>query len=495
MKTLKGLASRRLALDALIRIDKHGIFSTTALADAFTHTHLSQRDRAFVTALVLGVTRQKLSLDVTINHLSSKPKDKLPCPLLNVLRLGLFQLDSMSDIPPSAVTNTCAELARIVGHKGQVSFTNGLLRSYLRNKIKLGKTSARTLDNLVDNSANRAESTDLSNIDNLPNAQALSITYSMPTWLVTRWLANFGAKETIKLLALAQGQQELCLRTCTQSITVKGLKSLLESHKIKVKQSSLVPNCLIVQSRSHKSDHSIFKDISGNEEGLFTVQDESSAFVAIVVDPKPKEIIIDLCAAPGGKTTHLSELMGNSGQIFAVDRNKARLKLVKENYKRLGLTNIQLIHADGCNLTLEQKADRILLDAPCTGTGVISKRPDLRYHRMSQDLDKLVRLQRQLLTNAASLIKSGGVLVYSTCSLEPEENVENMRWFLQNHEEFQSSDLTKYIPQKLLKEWSAIEKSELGMQVVEEQARQGYIQLLPSRHGVSGFFICRMVKL
>lgn len=479
MKGAKGLSSRRLALEALIQIEKKGTFTANALAKAFERTQLSDRDRAFVTALVMGVTRRKTQLDAQIKKLSTHPLQKLPVPLLNILRLGIFQLEEMPDIPPSAVINTCAELAKSTGHIGHVRLANGLLRNYSRTKGQPTKESELLEDEPAPDAGHKVEK--------------LSQKYSMPVWIVERWLEHFGEKETATLASLAQEPAKLVLRTCSTAITVEGLKTFLESRDITVTDGLLVPSCLIVESTGkNRVSRGAPQSMPGYSEGLYSFQDEASAFVSIVVDPKPGETVVDLCAAPGGKTTHLAELMDNTGQIIAVDKSDRRLELIRTNRSRLGLTNIKVQPSDGRTFTLDNAADRVLVDAPCTGTGVLGKRPDIRYQRSQGELKTLVELQRDLLKNAAALVKPGGVLVYSTCSLEPEENVENMQWFLDNHKDYKLADITPFIPGKALDKWRQV-TSPASTNTIDT-ARQGFIQLLPSRHGVSGFFVCRLTR-
>jgi 16S rRNA (cytosine967-C5)-methyltransferase len=243
-----------------------------------------------------------------------------------------------------------------------------------------------------------------------------------------------------------------------------------------------------------KSVHGPPQSLPGFAEGLFAIQDEASAFVSIVVDPKPGEFVVDLCAAPGGKSLHLAELMENTGQLLAIDKSATKLELLKENRQRLGLTNIQIKSADGASLALERPADRILVDAPCLGTGVLNRRPDQRTHKKSEDLQRLVEIQRRLLTHAASLVRVGGSLVYSTCSIEPEENVKNIEWFLANNPNFQAQDISGYLPIKALEAWSSKESSKNADSELVNQAKAGMIQLLPSRHDVSGFFVSKLLK-
>jgi 16S rRNA (cytosine967-C5)-methyltransferase len=390
------------------------------------------------------------------------------------------------------VLHTCGELAKKVGHTGHVRFANGILRSHLRTKTGTDDQSANKLSQTPDRQA-----TVINDEREQTSTSKLATSYSMPVWIVERWLKHFGEAQTIALLQQAQQPGRLVLRTCPLAITVDGLQEILSKSGIRVTSSDLVKGCLIVQTDAKakgKKFRGAPQELPGYSEGLFSIQDESSAFVSIVLDPKPGQLVVDLCAGAGGKTTHISELMNNQGQIIAVDQSVKRLELIKENRRRLGLTNIKLLNSDARHVSLEAPADCVLLDAPCMGTGVLSKRPDLRYHRQLADIGKLVILQRELLASAAALTKSGGVLVYSTCSIEPEENIENMEWFLASHKQFSASDLSGYIPKAQLEKWVMAEEKQLGQQTIKTNARSGFIQLLPSLHGVSGFFIGRMVK-
>jgi 16S rRNA (cytosine967-C5)-methyltransferase len=204
---------------------------------------------------------------------------------------------------------------------------------------------------------------------------------------------------------------------------------------------------------------------------------------------------VDLCAAPGGKTLHLAELMENTGLVLAVDKSKTRFKPLQVNRHFLDLTNIQIKVSDGANLSLERPPDRILVDAPCLGTGVLNRRPDERTRKRLEDLAKLVEIQKRLLRKAASLLKVGGSLIYSTCSIEPEENIDNFRWFLEEHKNFSGEDIAKYLPEELLGLWQTSPQAKETLADLIAQAKQGAIQFLPSRHNVSGFFVARMKKL
>jgi 16S rRNA (cytosine967-C5)-methyltransferase len=460
-KAPAGLASRRLAVEVLIGVECEGAYANLALASGFKRTKLSDRDRAFVTALVQGVIRHRAQIDKHISDISSQPLEKMPPFLRNALRLSVFQIEHMPDIRQSAVVDTCAKLVRSVGHEGQVKFANAILRNFLRQREKFVANEVVPL-----------------NFEQLPTS------YSMPMWLVEKWLKTWGPDETKLLLEHTQKIPDQVIRVCQQAITVEGLQDILEGNGLKITRSKLVDSCLIITDRG--SFRGPLQKLPGYAEGLFTIQDEPAAFVSIAVDPKPGELIVDLCAAPGGKTLHMAEMMENKGRVIAVDSHSSRLNLLRKNRQRLGITNVETFVADGRSFISEKPADRVLLDAPCTGTGVINRRSDIRFHREAPDVVRLVELQRQLLDHASTLVKPGGILVYSTCSIEPEENDENIRWFLEQHKDFQAESLAPFIPSNLMAEWSAA-----GLL---DDLERGWLTLMPSRHGTSGFFVCRLVR-
>lgn len=454
-----GISSRRLALEVLIQVEQQGAFANLALAGAFKRTSLKERDRAFATALVQGVLRHRSAIDERLGTLSKEPLGRLPPTLRNVLRLGLYQLEYMSDIPAAAVLDTANELARATGHSGHAKYANGVLRAHLGKRGSIKET-------IVD----------------IKDARQLATLHSLPLWLVERWLERWGPEETQRLLACTQMIPELVVRTCELAITVEGLQGIFEASGIRCRRGSLVESCLIVEDRGNFRGP--VQRLPGYAEGLFTVQDEAAAFVSKVVDPQPGELVVDLCAAPGGKSLHLAELMQNKGKVVAVDSHAGRLNLLRKNRQRLGLTNVEIVVADGRSVSLDGAADRVLVDAPCTGTGVMNRRSDLRYHRQEVDLPALTALQKELLEHAAGLLRPGGVLVYATCSMEPEENEQNIRWFLAGHKEFSLESLRPYVPQEIAEQWAVTDP--------HFNPDSGEIQLLPSRHGFSGFYVCRM---
>jgi 16S rRNA (cytosine967-C5)-methyltransferase len=527
-RSVKGVPARRLAVETLITVENDGAYATIALNAAFKRKELSERDRAFVVALVQGTLRHRIELDDKISTFSKQPLEKMPDTLKNTLRIAIFQLDHMEDMPASAVVDTSTELARSLGHQGHAKFCNGLLRNYIRHKQAAsdenedGKHAAELsggnneqtganngpggANNGPGGANNEPSGTELTQTASpadfaappraLPRRESerteegrLSVKYSVPEWLVQRWLKIHGLDDTVKLLEFAQKPPELTVRVCQTAISTEGLENIFRSNGIETRRSELVPSCLMLKSKKHLSPDRL----PGYGEGLFTVQDEAAAFVSLAIEPKPNELVIDLCAAPGGKSLHMAEMMDNTGRVVAVDKSASRLNLLKQNRTRLSLTNIEIVAADGREFKLDKLADRVLLDAPCTGTGVLNRRADLRYRKDPVDIEALTELQRQLLTNAASLVKPGGVLVYSTCSIEPEENFDNIRWFMREHPEFEGDDLGSFLPPQMRDECDSTWGGP-ACKTESEMTTVYMVQLLPSRHGVSGFFVCRLKK-
>ncbi|MDZ4835982.1 MAG: 16S rRNA (cytosine(967)-C(5))-methyltransferase RsmB [Candidatus Melainabacteria bacterium] len=469
---LRGVQSRRIALQVLIQVHG-GAYSNNALPEALKSCQLSKRDKAFVTLLVQGVTRNTSLLDDVIKRFSKNAIETLPPALLNTLRLAFFQLKFLKETPASAVLNTSASIAKIVGHKGMASYTTAVLHSYLRSAEAKLEAESDTADGAPETGEAGEE----------PNTPAeLSRKYTIPEWLVERWIKNFGQDEALSLLKFSTSLPRIVLRANEINITPEGLGIILDNADIKYEVSPLVPSCLVLDP--HGRGRGSPSGIPGYNEGMFSIQDDTAALVAKVVEPKPGELIIDLCAAPGGKSLYLGELMENKGRIIAVDTRANRLELLKTNRRRLGITNIEVMEADGTTLEFEPQVDRILIDAPCSGTGVLNRRSDLRHRRKPEDIASLATLQYELLANAQRLLKPGGVLVYATCAVEPEENEHVIDKFVANHPDFRFDDLTPYFPQEL------IEQHDLSYRL-----RTGKIQILPSMSNLSGFFIARLIKV
>lgn len=468
----RGFQSRKIALEVLVRVNESGAYSNLALSQALKNSQLSARDKAFVTLLVQGVTRNLSEVDGVIAKFSKNRLDSLPAVLLNTLRLGIFQLEFLEDTPPPAVLNTSTAVAKACGHKGMASYTTAVLRNYLRAREADGGAALIRKDSAEDASAELAGENRI---------ESLAKKFSVPEWLVKRWFENFSEKEALCLLQYSKSEPRIVLRTNDLKTTTEEFMQTLQNAGVEFDVSPLVPSCLVLKSKGRGRGNP--SELPGYSEGKFSIQDDTAAFVSKVLSPEPGNLVIDLCAAPGGKALYIGELMGNKGRIIAVDTRAKRLELLKTNRRRLGVMNIEIVEADGTNFDFQPQADRILVDAPCSGTGVLNRRADLRHRRVEHDIESLAKLQYDLLANAQRLLKPGGVMVYATCTVEPEENEQVVRKFLENHPDFYLDDLTPYFPAELVQQHQ-----------LQDILKTGMIQILPTISDLSGFYIARLVK-
>lgn len=461
----KGVESRKLALEVLLRTNEEKAYVQSVLAASLKESKLSGRDKAFVTYLVQGVLRNLSNIDKVIKNHSKRPLEKMPAVLLNVLRLGAYQLMYMEDLPASAVISTSTSVARLCGHAGLSSFTQAVLRNVHRNIEKI-RDEYKIKESQESFSSNDPEE--------------LSQHYSMPLWIVQRWLEQYDHPTVVSLLSYSQSTPKQSLRVNENAVEVRAIVSVLERAGLKVAVSKVVPTCINILS---KGDYrGPLEKLPGYSEGMFSVQDEASQLVSYIVNPLPGNLVVDLCAAPGGKTLHMSEMMQNKGKILAVDKSGERLNVLKNNRQRLSITNVEVVEQDGRNIKLDTLADKVLVDAPCSGTGVLNRRSDLRYHRQPEDIESLSRLQLELLQNASTLVKPGGILVYSTCSVEKEENESIVEKFLANNSNFKLESLTDIV--------SAFKNAPFNL-----PTEAGKFQLLPTMQGLSGFFLARLCRV
>ena len=444
--------ARQAALFVLQEVETRGTFVDLALKAMLQKKKLSARDRALTTELCYGVIRYLLTLDWLIEIVTGRKASKIDPWTRNILRLSFYQAAYLEKIPASAACFEGVELAKKFSHKGAAKFVNGVLRGYLRKKDEI------TFPDIKENAS-----------------KYLSLKYSFPMWMVKRWIELFGIEEGEKYISSLNKIAPLTIRTNTLKINRDELEKILRKEGVKVKKGFFLPESLALKNGKSLADLDSFK------KGFFQVQSESSMLVSHLLDPQPGETILDSCSAPGGKTTHIAQLMNNSGQIFSCDIYPHKIKLVEKNAKRLGITIIEPVLSDGRRLPDDFKGimDRALVDAPCSGLGVIRRKPDLKWKRKPADFQALSKIQLDLLQEAADTLKPSGVLVYSVCTNEPEETREVFHSFLKNNPEFHPCDLTPYLPEGLKD---------------EPTAREGYIDLLPNRHVLDGFFIARWKK-
>ncbi|MBA4602391.1 16S rRNA (cytosine(967)-C(5))-methyltransferase RsmB [Thermoactinomyces mirandus] len=450
----RGANARETALDILVQLETKQAYSNLLLNQVLGQSCLDDRDRRLVTELVYGTIQRLNTLDWILGQLLKKGSRSLEPWVRQLLRIGIYQLLYLDRIPERAAIYETVQISKKRGHKGISGLVNGVLRSFLRKKQRL--TPPRNPQTLREK----------------------AISYSHPEWMIERMEQVYGAEETKAALLSNQIPPKVSIRINQLKMgRDQFIKLWHESEKGKAEASAVAPEGVLIHDGGNPAYSSWF------QKGFFTIQDESSMLVARALSPRPGMKVLDVCAAPGGKTTHLAELMENQGEILACDVHEHKLSLIRSNVLRLGIKIVSIAQQDGTMLAKRFAPgtfDAILLDAPCSGLGVIRRKPDLKWSKEARNIDSLVRLQKSLLDSAAPLLKAGGALVYSTCTWEPRENEEQVKSFLKRHPDF---EMDRQFVEKLS---PAVKKA--------AQTGTAWVQILPHHLMSDGFFISRVVK-
>lgn len=438
---------RELVLDLLLDMEKHNSYTHLLLRTTLKkYQFIDKKSRAFITKLLEGTTENKIRLDYILDQFS-KTKMKKCRPLVrNLLRMSVYQICYLDQIPDSAVCNEAVKLAKKRGFSSLSGFINGVLRNISRKKQTISFPDKE--EDLV---------------------FALSIQYSMPKWLIKMWLSQYPSDTVEKMLASTLEERGTIVRVNEQRTTKERVKEELKK-EMDVEDGIYLPCSLVLRHYDYLQKNSAFLD------GKFQVQDESSMLVSVIADPKKDDFVVDVCAAPGGKSLHMAELLDGTGEVLARDLTEEKVELIKENIKRMGYQNIKSERFDALRFdeSLIGKADIVIADLPCSGLGVMAKKSDLKYRITEEEIKKLATLQRKILKVVSQYIKPGGTLVYSTCTVTREENLENYRWIL---------DELGFCPDDFY--------SKLPKSLKIETAKEGYLQLLPGIHSCDGFFISK----
>ncbi|QOS99585.1 16S rRNA (cytosine(967)-C(5))-methyltransferase RsmB [Brevibacterium sp. JNUCC-42] len=451
MSKTRSTTAREVALDVLVRVEENHSYSNLELKYALDGAGLSKADAGLVTELVYGTIQRRMTLDEVIAQFVKGGTEKLQGWVLQLLRMSLYQVRFLDRVPERAAVHEAVEIAKKRGHKGISSLVNGVLRNILRQPEAWEK---------------------------LPKGitKQIAVTQSHPEWLVKRWVKQYGEETT---RAICESNNQAPMPTIRVNRLQTSADELLQEMKEafpEAIQSELTPDALLLQS-GHAAGSSWFR------EGLCTIQDESSMLVAPALHLAPDLRVLDACAAPGGKTTHIAELMGNQGEILACDVHPHKRELIEQNAKRLGIDIITTMVVDAADLPDHNvgQFDRILLDAPCTGFGVIRRKPDLKWNKTAEDVRAISELQYELLERIAPLLKPDGYLVYSTCTIDSQENQEVVERFIAQYPEF---ELDKALV------------ADLPVGVTEKvNAKNGYVQILPHHFNTDGFFIARLKRV
>ena len=417
----------------LREIDEKEVFAHELISEKCSQVDWLPRDKNLLTELVNGVIRHRLSLDTLISSFSKIPFKKIEPWVLYALRLGLYQIVYLDRIPVSAAINTSVELVKkAIRRPDAIKFANAILRSAersLQNKCLQEQEVANHRNALYrrENTWCTFQHTILPDPDKNPSAY-MAANYSHPEWLIKRWLSRYGKDKTIEICKINNLPPKVFLRINHKKISPQKFIELLNKNGI---NSYAVDNAVVV-------DNIAVSEIPGFSEGLFFVQDISAMKVAQFLKVEKSNTVLDMCAAPGGKTTHISELLGNTGKVCALDISLKRLQSVRENCRRMGVQNVFIVCGDasGERVPFHVKFDRVLIDAPCSNTGVLSRRVEARWRLKEEEMNKLATLQYSILKTGATMLKPGGCLVYSTCSIEPKENQDIIKKFLSHESQF-----------------------------------------------------------
>ncbi len=425
--------ARAEATLALIHVEE-GIWAKEALDKLSTNV-----DKGLATEIIYGTLQNLLFIDHILSFYLKHPLQKLTPPIRNILRSAVYQLNFLDRVPAKKVIFDSVRLAGRYGHKGVQSLVSGVLNNIVREKKWT----------LPDDDLKR-----------------LSLQYSHPEWIVSRWLEELGLVATEQLLAWNNQRQPLCLRVNTLVNSAQDYMQKLTLAGVDYKQDPEIKEALYLSKPGEVTE------LPGYNSGAFQPQSKASMLVALILDPKPGEKVADFCAAPGTKTGHIAELMANQGQITAIDISEERLTKAKENLARLQVTNVKFLAQDATKVDLELQ-DKILVDAPCSGLGTLSHRPDARYQKTETSLQGLPEIQLAILKNAARHLKPGGEIVYSTCTTEKRENAEVVENFLREHEDF-------------------FEVEKIPFRGLIKQSK-GYMSW-PQNTKTDGFYYCRLKK-
>ncbi|MGH7682283.1 MAG: 16S rRNA (cytosine(967)-C(5))-methyltransferase RsmB [Candidatus Eiseniibacteriota bacterium] len=438
--------ARELALQILLAAEGRSAYSDRLLESKLRDATLSNADASLVTALVQGTLRRRALLDHHLNAFTAGGIEALPAPIRAALRLGAFQILCLTRVPESAAVDESVELAKRYGHPGTAGLVNAVLR-------RLARGDRAPLPSVAEDPVG-----------------ALAVLHSHPRWLVTRWVARYGPDEAAALLEADNTEPFVSVRANLHRMTPDGL---VEALRAEGHTATPAPNGgpVFLVGRGYVAARSpLFR------QGLLTLQDEAEAVVVSILDPKPGERVLDLCAAPGGKSSQIAERIAPGGTLVALERHPSRARALRENvFDRLRLPGVEVVCGDGAHPPFAKPFDRVLVDAPCSGLGVLRRRADARWRKEEASIAGLAATQRGLLDGAAPLVRRGGVLVYSVCSLEPEETDEIVESFLKTHPEFDREPVRRYLP-------SSFQSSDVDFRA------------FPHRHGTDGVFAARFVR-
>ena len=437
---------REVALKTLYKIDKEGAYSNIALDETIKENRntLDDRDTGFISEIVYGVTSWKLTIDEIIKKYSKLKLKKISPWILNILRMGIYQIVFLDKVPKSAAVNESVNLAKRYGHKGSSNFVNAVLRKVVKKDYE----AFFEIENPI---------------------ERISKTTSMPVWIIEELLKENDIEKVEEICKASNIKPKVAIRMNHLKTNKQELENLLKERNIPFHDGKF-EDFLILEKAKNIEHLDLFK------KGYFTIQDEGAGLIAKIVNPQPNEVILDACSSPGGKTTYMAELMEDKGEILAWDLHPHRVKLVEENAKRLGIHIIKTECQDAMIFKEEykEKFDKILLDVPCLGIGVLKRKPDIKWKRKPEDIEEITQIQQNILETCSKYLKQEGEMVYSTCSIFREENDKIIEKFLENNQDF------AYL--------------EIKMSKIENKIENMHKIKLYQNNETDGFFICKLQK-
>ncbi|HAX49989.1 MAG TPA: 16S rRNA (cytosine(967)-C(5))-methyltransferase RsmB [Ignavibacteria bacterium] len=442
--------ARSLAVKILTRVERTDAYLDKLIDFEIRTEQLNDYDKSLLNEICHGVIRWMRRLDWFLNGFYRGNWEKCTPEVKNTLRVALYQILFLNKIPDFAAVNEAVEFVKRISTQKHADVVNGLLRTIIRTKNDLVYPT-REIDEV----------------------KYLGIMQSHPNWMVRRWIARFGFDDAALLAESNNKRPILTLRINTLKASKEEIFKRFDERSIVYRTCRYIDYFVTLRLMSKIYLDEDFKD------GKYTVQDESAGLPAVLLKPTENDMILDMCAAPGGKSTHIAQLLGGKGKVYSVDKFDAKIKMMKQNAERLGITNIEFIQDDAADLQDERvkdlKFDKILLDAPCSGLGVLSKKPEIRWKREFEDVLALTEIQKNLLNSAVKYLKPGGVIVYSTCSTEQEENMDVVKDFLEKNPEFKIDNASQYVKSELVN-------------------TEGCIETFPHRHNIDGSFAARLIK-
>lgn len=442
--------ARSLAVKILTRVERTDAYLDKLIDFEIRTDLLNDYDKSLLNEICHGVIRWMRRLDWFLNGFYRGNWEKCTPEIKNTLRVALYQILFLNKIPDFAAVNEAVEFVKRISTQKHADVVNGLLRTIIRTKNDLVYPT-REIDEI----------------------KYLGIMQSHPNWMIRRWIERFGFDDAALLAESNNKRPILTLRINTLKASKDEIFKRFDERSIVYRTCRYIDYFVTLRLMSKIYLDEDFKD------GKYTVQDESAGLPAVLLKPTENDMILDMCAAPGGKSTHIAQLLGGKGKVYSVDKFDAKIRMMKQNAERLGITNIEFIQDDAADLQDDRvkdlKFDKILLDAPCSGLGVLSKKPEIRWKREFEDILALTEIQKNLLNSAVKYLKPGGVIVYSTCSTEQEENMDVVKDFLEKNPDFKIDNASQYVKSELVN-------------------AEGCIETFPHRHNIDGSFAARLIR-